>query len=337
VVPQRTLTLLRRLARTNGAAVDATTRDLVASWVKAWADLTPGWQAAIGALVEQYERTGAWPPPWQAARIEAIARAQQTTERSLTGLLTDAATSTRTALTTVSEATLLAEPSIIASQRAGIEALAPSQRAVAGALAARQQRAALLYRPVVASTMDSIRRLLDRLPVVRGPLAPALLERIRTGFTGALVRATTIARTETVDGYRDTSALVHDTNRRILTAWAWHCSCDRRSCSGCWSMHGRQFPIDQAGPNGHPSCRCTRLALTSGVDLPSAEARFLRLSRRDQAAILGPGRLDFYRSGQVGWQDLATLRSHAGWRDAYVPTSLADLNRIAAVRASQSP
>lgn len=283
-VPQRTLTLLRRLARSNGTTADATVRALTASWLTAWDDLAPGWQQAIAGIVEQYERTGAWPSPWQIARIEAIAAAQHKTEQTLTRLLTDADRDTRSAATRVSEATARTEPAIIGSQRAGLDVADAPSRDLAATLAARHTRITGLFRPLLDDAGGAIRRTLNRPPNLSqgiAPVAGTLLDHVRNGFDAPLIRSSTIVRTETADTYRTAAALVHDTNRQILTAWCWHCSCDRRSCSACWAMHGRSFPLEQPGPLGHPGCRCTRLPLAIGADLPSAEARFGRLSRRD--------------------------------------------------------
>jgi hypothetical protein len=40
------------------------------------------------------------------------------------------------------------------------------------------------------------------------------------------------------------------------------------------------------------------------------------------------------RSGQITWADLAVRRANSGWRDAYIPRSVADLQRIAALPTS---
>ncbi len=327
-IPQRTLTLLNRLARSNAGTTDATVRAITSSWAAAWAGLDPAWQQAIAAIVEHHSRTGGWPSGWQIARIEAIAQAQRHTEQALRELVTDAASAARQSVATVGAATLGAEPRLIASQLPDATVRDAPHRAAESLHAARQRRVSALHRPIAGAAMSTIGRALLK------PKRPDILRAgVRAGFDTALVRASTIARTETVEAYRETAGLVHDANRRLLTAWAWHCSCDRRSCTACWAMHGQQFPLDVLGPAGHPSCRCTRLPLVAGADLPSAESRFRRLPRRSQLAILGPGRLDLFRSGAIAWGDLAARRPNKGWRDSYIPRPLADLKRIAASNA----
>lgn len=333
-VPQHTLTLLRRLARSNGATIDATVAAVAASWLAAWTDVSPAWQAAITAIVDQYQRTGAWPPAWQVARIEAIAVAEQRTQQALSGLIDAASTVTSAAVADIAAATVRAEPGIIASQRPGLQATSPSPRAVDATTRARQTRVALLHRPLAGASLNTLRQALTRRPAGPGPVHALLTDRVRAAFDTGLVRSSTIARTEPVDAYRDVSQLVQDTNRSLVSRWAWHCSCDRRSCPACWVMHGQQFPLDVAGPAGHPSCRCTRLPLTAGVDLPSAETRFRRLPRRQQIAILGPGRWELLRTGQVSWVDLVEQRPNPGWRHSYTPRPVAALRHRAALSAA---
>ncbi len=330
-VPQRTLTLLRRLARHNGGIIDATVQNITTSWLQAWDDLGPAWQQAITAIVDQYTKTGVWPAPWQVTRIEAIARAAQSTEQSLTRLLTDAAGRVSAAAGEVSEATLVAEPSLIASQTSKASAAeleVPARRAEVE-LDARRARIAALFRPVGASVMSAIRWEFTHPPDTgRRPLS-GLRGRVKAGFTAGLTRATTIAQTEAIDTYRTTAGLVHAANPDVVTSWCWICQLDLKACLSCWSMHGTTQPLDEPGPSSHPSCRCMRLPLAGTTAPPSAETRFRRLSRRNQISILGPARYEMWRSGDVSWPDLAIRRSNPGWRDSYTPRPVADLQRLA--------
>lgn len=331
-VPRRTLTALQRIARSNTNAVDATVKQLAASWAAAWADLSPAWQQAIAALVDHYQRTGTWPSAWQASRIEAVAAAQWRTERSLVTLTAEADKAIRGAAGSLSSATVAAQQELIGSQRAGLEVIEPSDRAVRLALTSRRSRIADLLRSAPALNAAAVRGAFVRpLPTAAPDLSRRLESRVRAGFDTGLVRASTIARTELVDTYRTAAALVDAANQRVVDGWCWHCSCDRRSCIACWVMHGRRFPLETPGPAGHPSCRCTRLPLVDGTSLPSAEARFRRLPRRDQIAVLGPARWDLWHAGDVSWDDLATTRTNPGWRTSHVPRPVADLRRLAGV------
>jgi hypothetical protein len=335
-VPRRSLTLLRKLASRNGGIVDATVRDITAAWLQAWDELSPEWQQAIAAIIDRYATTGVWPAPWQVARIEAIARATARTERSLGALLTQASTATAEAAGRVSSATITAEPVIIASQSSAVSVgeVAVPALVVASALAARQNRIAALHRPIADTVLAAIRWEFTHPPTAPSGRRPAagMQDRVRAGFGSGLTRATTIARTETIDTYRTAAQIVHTANPRVVTGWAWLCQCDLSSCPACWALHGTTHPLDEDGPASHGGCRCQRLPLVGDNSLPSAEARFRRLTRRQQLAVLGPARLEMLRSGQITWTDLAVRRSNSGWRDSYVPRTVADLRRIAGIR-----
>jgi hypothetical protein len=342
-VNARTLTLLRQLAGHVGATTDTTVRQLTATWLAEWSRLTPAWQTAIAAVLDQYARTGVWPAPWQIARIEAVAAAQHHTAHTLTALLTGAAATTVAAAAVVSAATATTEPGIIAAQApppAGITgagvAAAVAATAIAAALTARQQRITDLHRAPLGEATDALRRVFTRPPGrLNDPdlAAQELTGRARTGFDLALTRAATVARTELIDTYRDAALAVDVANRSVVTGWCWIASLDRRCCAACWAMHGTVFDDPSIpGPWGHPGCRCRRLPVADHEGLPSAEARFRRLPRRDQIAVLGPGRHALWRSGRVTWDQLAVRKTNNRWRPSWVPRPVRDLRLIADAR-----
>jgi SPP1 gp7 family putative phage head morphogenesis protein len=334
-VNRRTLTLLRKLATQVGGVADDTVRELTAAWIQAWDELSPAWQQAIAAIVDQYTATGVWPAPWQIARIEAVARATERTRQSLTLLLTEAAVTTGAATAAVSAATVTAEPLIIASQLPAalqVAAAVGLAGAAAAGLTARRQRISALHRPVITEAVDVVRRAIARPPTSLGDpaqLARDVYNRVRAGFDGGLTRAVTIARTEPIDTYRTAAGIVHTANRNVVTGWCWICACDRRSCPACWAMHGTRWPLDEPGPLGHPGCRCTRLPVVGDAAVVDGETRFRRLPRRDQLAVLGAARLGLFRAGRIAWTDLAVLRTTNGWRPSYTARPVRDLQLLA--------
>lgn len=333
-VPRQAISRLQRLARQVGGATDDTVRALAKNWISSWNTLTPAWRQAVVAIVAEYERTGTWPASWQIARIEAVARAQEQTRQTLTALVTEASGLTQASAAQISALTANGEPGIIAAQLPHAKAARAAEPQIGAALRGRQARIVALHAPLAGWATEAIRLGLGRKPgaadAVRWP--QNLYDRTRSGFDSALVRASTIARTELVDTYRGAAGLVHEANARALDGWCWYCRCDLRSCPACWAMHGRTFPLTVAGPEGHGGCRCTPLPLASGSSLPTAEARFRRLSRRDQKAVLGPARWELWHSGDITWSDLAVRQGNRGWRDTYVPRSVTDLRRLAGVR-----
>jgi hypothetical protein len=59
--------------------------------------------------------------------------------------------------------------------------------------------------------------------------------------------------------------------------------------------------------------------------IPDAQVRFWALPEEQQAAIMGPGRLEALKSGRMTWDQLAVRRSTAAWRDSYIPRPIRDI------------
>jgi hypothetical protein len=347
-----TLRRLRQLMATVGGEADATTRALTRAWLRAWDELTPAWREAVAELVAKAAADGQWPAPWQLARAERLGAAVVATSNALDTLAVDAGVTIGAGTATIVGATATAEPILIASQlpaamaaaaAAGYAAkLHPSALDIIVQRAGRQVTA--LTRPLSGQATEAMRRsLIHGIAVGDNPTVAArdMVRRVEGAFTGGLTRALTISRTEQLDAYRETSRYAHSANRDVLSGWLWSCACDRRSCPGCWGMHGTTHPLEEPGPLGHQNCRCARLPKTKswrelGIDLEEpadllvdARARFDALPEADQVAIMGPARLAMLRSGQVGWSDLATRRDNPGWRPSYVPTPVRDLRQAA--------
>jgi len=179
------------------------------------------------------------------------------------------------------------------------------------------------------------------------PVARDMVNRVEGAFNGGLTRALTISRTEMLDAYRAASAYIHRANSDLVTAWQWYARLDSTCCPACWSRHGRTYPTSEPGPDDHPRGRCTRLPkLASWKELgitapeppsllPNGEASFNKLSAADQLQVMGPGRLELYRSGSVTWDQLATWRDTPQWRRSNQPTPVRDLRVLADRNQSQ--
>lgn len=173
------------------------------------------------------------------------------------------------------------------------------------------------------------------------PVARDMVNRVEGAFNGGLTRALTISRTEMLDAYRAASAYIHRANADLVPEWIWFSRLDSRACPSCWSRHGRVYPTTEPGPDDHPRGRCTRLPKLASWEslglnvpeppslLPNGEKAFNQLSKADQLQVMGPGRLELYRSGQVTWDQLATWRDTPQWRRSNQPTAVRDLRVLA--------
>jgi hypothetical protein len=354
-ITRRSLVLLQQLRTDVGALADDAVRQIAEQWLAAWDDLSPRWQSAVAAVVELAVKAGRWPASWQIARIPEVAAAVAATEQVGVTLGGVAAAATITAGLGAITATALAEPFIIAAQLptalAATAAAGYATKILPSALDVIRERVTqqitALTRPLTDEAAMAVKQALVRgVQLGDNPMATArdMLARVEGAFNGGLNRAATIASTEVLDSYRRASAYAHDANSDVLDGWTWICACDLRSCSACWSMHGTVWSLQQEGPLGHQSCRCARaprLKAWSALgisddepdgDIPTAEKRFRALSKADRLKVLGAARLELLDSGDVTWADLATIRTTRGWRDSYVPRTVADLRRIAGRR-----
>lgn len=216
--------------------------------------------------------------------------------------------------------------------------------ALAAIIARAQERIHANTLPLAAAAVEAMKNaLVEGIIVGDNPLTVArdMFNRVRGAFNGGLDRAQTIARTEMLDAYRASSGYIHRANSDLVTAWQWYARLDKRTCTACWSRHGRTYAVTVPGPDDHPRGRCTRLPKLAtwaelGITapeppslLPNGEKTFNRLSKADQLAVFGPGRLELYRSGAVRWDQLATWRENPRWRRSNQPTPVRDLRVLA--------
>lgn len=355
-ISRNTLRLLRALVTDVGGRADDTVRSLTEGWLRAWDELEPAWQAAIGEVVAVAAVTGRWPSPWELARIQAVASAVVRTEQALTLLAVEAGVTVGGATATVVAATAAAEPVLIASQlptaMAAGAAATYAARIVPSALDVIVRRTTeqitSLTRPLSDEASEAVRRaLILGIAVGDNPVTAArdMVRRVEGAFNGGLARAINVARTEMLGAYRETSQYTHETNADVLASWIWHSALQPNTCPGCWSMHGREFGLDVAGPDDHQSGRCARLPKAKSwselgiydVDEPAdqtsdAQALFAALPRAQQLAIMGRARLGLLDSGAAEWGDLPVRRDNPNWRPSYVPRTVRDLQVIAARR-----
>lgn len=352
-----TLTATRDLRATVGDEADQAVRDTTATYADAWKQAAPEYLTAATEIAALAAALGRWPYPYELARAGTLRAALTHSQAVLTTSTATAATAINGSANATIAATGHIEPAVIATQvpaaeRAHVTNLVAG-RVTAPAVDIVTARAASRITAVTRPVPDLVHRAIERV-LTRGiaagdnprTVAAALLARIQGVYTLGLDRALTIARTEILDAYRAASAMVHTANRDVLDGWVWLADLGRRCCPACWAMHGTTHPIDEPGPNDHPNGRCARVPKVRpwadlGIStpeppdlIPDARARFAALSPADQAAIMGPGRLDLLTSGRIQWDDLATTRTNHGWRDSTTPTPVRDLQRRAAAPAT---
>lgn len=334
VIDEQTKTLERRLVR---------------EWARAWDALYATWGDAMIDLANAGV-DGQWPSRW------AVSRARKTEQALAAALdslyeLADTTTITLTdALGKVVQVTPEHQVRIIASQLPQI----PEAQALLSVGFDRVDRTALeaiverstrqitaRTRPLPGFVQARMREVLVAgVTVGDNPRAAAraMLRRAEGAFNGGLTRALTIARTEMLDAYRSSAAVTDFAHSELVTGWRWLATLDTRTCPSCLAMNGTEHNIDETGPDDHQNGRCARVPIVRPwaelgfpdipeppSTFPDAQAWFGELSKADQLRVMGPARLQALDDGLIGWGDLSTRRSTAGWRDSWAPTPVGQL------------
>lgn len=344
-----TLRLTHRLRTDVGSSADRAVGSLTAAWGKAWRGLRGTVTRTAAAISTLAAKLGRRPTVWELARTPAVGDTALSAEATLLELAERTGTIAAGAAEKVIKNTVAAEPYVLASHLPRTERTAAAKTFdrvsdLAVELMVRRTRDRIVARswPLSDAATQAMRRELVR--GVAADTSPAeaarqMVAAVHGAFNGGLSRAHTIAQTEILDAHRAAARAVHMANADVLLGWRWQSDLSVTSCVACWSMHGRMFPVDAPGPEGHPGCRCIRSVVLRpwsqlGIrfDEPpdlflDAEARFNELPDGDQLAVLGRARLDLYRTGRITWTDLATRRDSRDWRPSYIPTPLADLRR----------
>lgn len=345
-VNTRTLRLLDGLRDQVEQITDDQVRFLVGAWVDGWNEVEPDLRAA---LLEQLV-AGENVTRSQLMRSVRLRNSLQV----IAGNLRQLATATDVRLTgdlqAVIDLTGAAQASIIDSQiPAGFIRAAeltswtrvdPLQ--IAAIVKRSTEQITSRTRELSAEAYDAVRRELIR-GVASGSnprqTADRIIQRAQRRFNGGLTRALTIALTETLSAHREAARVAQEQHSDVLTGWRWMCSLSVRTCPGCLSKNGTLHDLSEPGPYGHQNCRCSRVPVTkSWADLgiradeppdlfPDARAWFDSLSEPEQVAVMGRARLRLIVDGEIGWDDLATLKKTTGWRDSWVPTPVKTLRR----------
>ena len=173
--------------------------------------------------------------------------------------------------------------------------------------------------------------------VATGQNPRVIARQIRQALGGNLVRALTIARTEVLRSYRESSRRSYQANRDVVKGWIWHSALGRRTCAACWAMHGTFHRLDER-LDDHPRGRCAMVPVTKtweelgfkgiseappqiekGVDL------FQKLTDAEKETILGKAGFQAYKAGVVKLEDFVGRRLSRRWGTMRYARSLRDI------------
>lgn len=341
-VTRQTLKLADGIRVALDATVDDTTRALVREWARAWNELATEWQNVADDLVAAGGRV----PRGKLLKAKRTQRALAATRDALLELGKHAGVTITEPVTDLVAAGAAGQADLIASQHPrsaavmAVDFARVDDKALAAIVKRSTQQILAGTKPVAREVEAAMRaKLIRGVAVGENPRAAArqMVTGLEGRFNWGLNRALVVARTEMLDAHRAAGMAQEKANTDVVTGWTWLSALDVRTCPSCWAMHGSEHPVTEEGPDDHQQGRCTRLPLLKpwselGFDItepaslvPDAQDVFAGLSADDQLLVMGRTRLDLLGSGQIGWSDLSTKRSAAGWRDSHGVTPLKDL------------
>lgn len=139
----------------------------------------------------------------------------------------------------------------------------------------------------------------------------AIAKAITNAIGAGIVRAMTIARTETNRAYREASRKFYDETPDVI-GWRWMSALDLRTCPVCWRMHGTVSKTSVKF-GSHPNCRCVMVPVfADSEDVETGSAAFAKLTPAQQKTILGPRRLEMYNDGARLRDFVETYKSNFG-------------------------
>lgn len=166
-------------------------------------------------------------------------------------------------------------------------------------------------------------------------LSPRQIAReFRLGTNTSAVRALRISRQEINRAYRSASLENYRANADVVTGWRWLCAGGKRTCGLCYAMSGKEFKLDQPFAS-HVACRCTVVPICKEIpgytSLPQSDdgpTVFGRLSDEDQRAILGRGKYELFKSGDMSLDDLVQGTRSTAWGPGRRERTLAEVRAL---------
>lgn len=342
MITEELLDLALRLKAAADARMDRTLNSINASWAAAWDEMSDEWGAAIDELAAVAGAEGQWPTRAQIVRSQRAQKALEASQAALQQLsgalpgdvaadLADVVSMARDHQLAMIRGQLPETPADFIDIRRNYDA-----RALASIINRTTQQVTSLALPLSDEATAAMKSALIRgVAIGENPrdTARAMMKKVNGQFEGGRRRAENIARTEMMDAYRASAKRTDDELAHLVKGWEWRSALNDRTCLACLGMNGREFPLDQPGPEGHPSCRCTRVPVLKKFsdlgfgDVPepvSPNGPPLNgpdwLEQQDSATqlkIMGRKRYDAWKAGDFPPEQWAVRRENPAWRPSY--------------------
>lgn len=320
------------LAAALAKVVDAQDADITRAWATAWSEISADLLDILNVILADVGRVNAS----AVVRYERLARVLAGIADRLDDLAGGLAATVTNDLADVLAQAKTGTVELIAAQRLarGVPGREVPTRALEAIVRRTTEQVTSVALPLADETYAVILGELTR-GVAAGDnprqTAARMVDRAENHFNFGRSRAVTIARTETLDAYREGARVTQLAHADLLAGWAWLAHLGPRTCRSCLAMHGQIFDLEIPGPDDHQQGRCTRMPVVREEDgsvdltwLPTAEEHFAGLDQTDQRAILGRKGYDAWVAGDFPIEDWTKRRETEWWRGSQVPASPGD-------------
>jgi SPP1 gp7 family putative phage head morphogenesis protein len=150
-----------------------------------------------------------------------------------------------------------------------------------------------------------------------------IAQEITRAFGTSLTDAVRTTRTSQLWAARESTRLNYIANG--ITGWIWMAELDDVTCGACAAMHGTYHEMDEQ-LDGHYNCRCAMIPGNTGDAIEqTGEEFFNTLSEEEQDKMLGQGKAQSLRDGQIAFSDLAQRVDDKTYGHMTTETPLKDL------------
>jgi hypothetical protein len=324
-----------QLQRELAEVTDAQERAILAAWALAWSEISGDLFDTLLDLMADGARVTAA----TVVRSQRLARTLAVVADTLEDLADRAGVTITTDLERVLDQAVdgtgqLIRPQLDDPRRFNPDLL-PTRAALTAIVERVTEQITSTLLPIADETYAIIQRELIRgVAVGDSPrdTAARMVERSENLWNFGRARAVNVARTETLDAYRDGAKAAEEPHADILAGWIWLAHLGPKTCRSCLAQHGELHDLDEPGPLDHQQGRCSRCPVVKDEDdgppdlswVPSAEEHFESLTKDEQVAILGREGYAAWAAGNFPRSEWAKRRQTDGWRDSFVPASPGD-------------
>jgi len=167
--------------------------------------------------------------------------------------------------------------------------------------------------------------LVNGIALGRNPIAVAR-RAIRMGLGQSFTRMQTIARTEQLRVYRQTTLQSYQSSR-VVQGYRRLSARDDRVCIACLFADGRLYATED-GFDEHPNGRCSLVPVLVNVppvQFQTGQQWFRSQPEATQRRMMGTGRFDLWQRGEVSMDDMISRSWSDDWGGSLHPTRVSDL------------